>query len=90
MLMPLDLKGQEQLTGYSLMRPAVVKRFFIFFIQSFVFAIGHTRASAQEHPFRDGPCSVVDLCSVSTLVAQPVSVHHFSVPTNHLFDHCGP
>jgi hypothetical protein len=66
--------------------------FFIFFgiSASFSFSIRHTPARAREHPFAGRIFSVVDLCFVSTLCAQPRHFITWALPTKHLFDPDGP
>jgi hypothetical protein len=74
--------------GLSLTRPAVVKGFLHLFLTYWsLFFLAHTHALAQKSPvasaiLRLEPCSPYSL--------SPVLLIALVLPTNHLFDQCGP
>jgi hypothetical protein len=85
----------ESLTddGLSLTRSAVVKGSFSSFFTCkglCFFLSGHTRALAHECPCKSeySRSSIADF--VSTLALSPVLLIALVLPTNHLFDQCGP
>src|SRR5215813_5568326 len=85
--------GQLPVNGESLTRPAGVKRFLDLFclFASFFFAIRHTPAGAQEHPFAGRIfCRRRSLLRVHPTRSVPCHFIFSVLPTKHLSDHGGP